>query len=424
MKHKIVVSVLAGAMIIPGSTVWVKADEVEDINQKDFLQTVGIERLSDKYDLLHSTRIYPVRTETGEYVNRAFSNVSDFAYVWKTPKNTEDWIGKIYKDTAVNILAFEGEWAKIQSGSVEGYIPVQFLFMGEDAKIRDKAYQKKEATVCADVLNVRSGRGTDTAIVGQMLENTVCKVRGNSVEGWVPVEFDGMFGWVAEEYVIKDTSYSYAEPKEKENDIYIEDTKLIEESFGERQSGTEEEEESGETQFGTEEGECKGTQIEIEERVFDQISLGIEEEKSGELQSEDEIFDAGLTDGKQTKRKSAEVSTVPVTGEDIIDFACRFIGNPYVWGGTSLTDGADCSGFVQSVYAHFGINLPRTTWDMESIGMEVSYEEALPGDLVLYDGHVGLYMGDGTIVNAMNEQDGIGICEATYAPIITVRRII
>ncbi|MDE7067319.1 MAG: C40 family peptidase, partial [Schaedlerella arabinosiphila] len=97
---------------------------------------------------------------------------------------------------------------------------------------------------------------------------------------------------------------------------------------------------------------------------------------------------------------------------------------PYVWGGTSLTNGADCSGFVQSVYANFGIALPRTTYEMVNAGYEVSYDQALPGDLILYDGHVGLYMGDGTIVNAMNEAQGIGICTATYAPIITVRRVL
>ena len=119
-----------------------------------------------------------------------------------------------------------------------------------------------------------------------------------------------------------------------------------------------------------------------------------------------------------------EASAKAGTGQAIVDYACQFIGNPYVWGGTSLTNGADCSGFVQSVYAHFGVSLPRTTYDMVNSGYAVSYEEALPGDLILYDGHVGLYMGDGTIVNAMNEADGIGICSATYTDIIAVRRVL
>lgn len=92
-------------------------------------------------------------------------------------------------------------------------------------------------------------------------------------------------------------------------------------------------------------------------------------------------------------------------------------------GGTSLTDGADCSGFVQSVYAHFGISLPRTSYEQRSAGYEVSYEDAQPGDLILYEGHVGLYIGNDQIVNAMNEDQGIGISSATYTNIVAVRRI-
>ena len=107
-----------------------------------------------------------------------------------------------------------------------------------------------------------------------------------------------------------------------------------------------------------------------------------------------------------------------------MDYACQFIGNPYVWGGTSLTNGADCSGFVQSVYKHFGVNLPRTSTQMREAGTGVSYSEAIPGDIICYDGHVGIYMGDGQIVNAINSAKGIGILSATYANIITVRRIL
>ena len=112
-----------------------------------------------------------------------------------------------------------------------------------------------------------------------------------------------------------------------------------------------------------------------------------------------------------------------VSGSDVVSYACQFIGNPYVWGGTSLTDGADCSGFVQSVYAHFGISLPRTSYEQRSAGYEVSYEDAQPGDLILYEGHVGLYIGNDQIVNAMNEAQGIGISSATYTNIVAVRRI-
>ena len=111
-------------------------------------------------------------------------------------------------------------------------------------------------------------------------------------------------------------------------------------------------------------------------------------------------------------------------GQQIANFACQFVGNPYVWGGTSLTNGADCSGFVQSVFAHFGISLPRTTWDMENVGTAVSYDQAVAGDIILYDGHVGIYMGNGQIVNAINSAKGIGILPATYTNIVTVRRLV
>ena len=95
-----------------------------------------------------------------------------------------------------------------------------------------------------------------------------------------------------------------------------------------------------------------------------------------------------------------------------------------MWGGTSLTNGADCSGFVQSVYEHFGINLPRTTWDQEYSGTGISYEEAMPGDLILYEGHVGIYIGNDQIVNAINPSKGIGIIPATSMSIKTVRRVV
>lgn len=111
-------------------------------------------------------------------------------------------------------------------------------------------------------------------------------------------------------------------------------------------------------------------------------------------------------------------------GQMIAEYACQFIGNPYVWGGTSLTEGADCSGFVQSVFAHFGVSLPRTSYSQRSVGTGVSYEEALPGDIICYDGHVGIYIGNGEIVNARNPEKGIGITPATYRDILAVRRVL
>ena len=113
-----------------------------------------------------------------------------------------------------------------------------------------------------------------------------------------------------------------------------------------------------------------------------------------------------------------------VSGSDVVSYACQFIGNPYVWGGESLTNGADCSGFIKSVYANFGISLPHSSVALQRAGSEVSYENAQPGDIVCYAGHVAIYMGGGQIVHASSPSTGIKTGSATYLSIISVRRVL
>ncbi len=122
--------------------------------------------------------------------------------------------------------------------------------------------------------------------------------------------------------------------------------------------------------------------------------------------------------------EEARAAQMENMGQEVVDYACQFIGNPYVWGGTSLTNGADCSGFVQSVFANFGIALPRTSYEQRSAGVGISYAEAMPGDLICYDGHIGIYIGNNQIVNAMSPSQGIGISSATYMNILAVRRVL
>lgn len=129
------------------------------------------------------------------------------------------------------------------------------------------------------------------------------------------------------------------------------------------------------------------------------------------------------TTGGSTGGLNPSFST-SVSGSDVVSYACQFIGNPYVWGGESLTNGADCSGFIKSVYANFGISLPHSSVALQRAGSEVSYENAQPGDIVCYAGHVAIYMGGGQIVHASSPSTGIKTGSATYRSIISVRRVL
>lgn len=140
----------------------------------------------------------------------------------------------------------------------------------------------------------------------------------------------------------------------------------------------------------------------------------------------------GTSTGSQFNRNPAKGNTgkqiVKSTGgtaegRAIADFALQFVGNPYVWGGTSLTNGADCSGFAQSVYKHFGISIPRTSAEQSQYGQKVAFDALQPGDLVFYAGHVAISIGDGRIVHASSAKEGIKISDdVTYRTILGIRR--
>ena len=364
--QKMILSAAVGMIMIPGSTLTVTAAENKE--EQPLIQTSGIESVLEECyetEVKDNINLYLVPTEEGEYLNMAFSDTGDYTYIRSAPDEDSDWVGKLYKDSAAQVLEYLDGWTKIRSGSAEGYVPADTLITGNEAQEHAKEYENNKVTVTASVLNVRDGQGTDANILTQIEMDEQYQVTGEPVDGWYPVKVGDIDGWVSGNYVTQETSYSYGETKEEE-----------------------------------------------EQRIA--------EEKAEEERKEQEA----------ARQEAAEASVLNdstgVSGQAVIDYACQFVGNPYVWGGTSLTNGADCSGFVQSVYAYFGISLPRTTYDMVNSGYAVSYDEAQPGDLILYGdcSHVGLYMGDGNIVNALNSEKGICICSATYTNIYAIRRVL
>ena len=161
-----------------------------------------------------------------------------------------------------------------------------------------------------------------------------------------------------------------------------------------------------------------------EEEIFDHFTEGETKKEEKVRLAKEEAERIAAEKAAEEARIAAEKEAALKRGKEVISYAKQFVGNAYVYGGTSLTNGTDCSGFVMSVYKHFGFSLPRTSGSQRSVGVKVSYDEMQPGDIVCYSGHVALYMGDGQIVHAANSRDGIKISDVDYATIITIRRVL
>ena len=173
-----------------------------------------------------------------------------------------------------------------------------------------------------------------------------------------------------------------------------------------------------------ESGDVRGFVSKEAVQTGDEVKAQVEAAGEGAYQTARELIAPEYNRALYYSYASVKPGTpVNAIRQSMLDFAAQFIGNPYVWGGTSLTEGADCSGFVQQIYKTFGYNLPRVAEDQSQYGTKIPVEDAQPGDLILYEGHVGLYIGNDQIVNAMNEDQGIGISSATYTNIVAVRRI-
>ena len=305
------------------------------------------------------------------------AKVHDFVNVRDIPSTDGEVVGKLYDKSAGQFLGEEDGWYKISSGNVTGYVKAEYCVTGDDAIELAKKVGTRMAVVNTTTLKVRAEASVDSEVLGLVpIEEELVVLE--ETEEWIKVSIEEGDGYVSKEFVNLRTDFVHAESKAEE-----------------------------EARLAREEAERKAARQAAEAaRASASKKNNNNSNKSGANYTVPDISGSGL-------------------GTEVAQYACQFVGNPYQYGGSSLTQGTDCSGFVMSVYAHFGVSLPHSSTADRQRGtaVEGGLENAQPGDILCYSGHVAIYIGDGKIVHASTSRTGIVIGNANYRGLLAIRRI-
>ena len=348
--------------------------------------------------------------------NQVVANIESYLNIRSEASEESDVIGKFYTGNVGTIVEKGEQWSLVSSGNAYGYVNNDYLLFGDDAEDYIENNCDRVAKVTAETLNVRAEDSTDSEVVSLSDEGdafTVLEQKGD----WVKVAAsEDSVGYVAKDYVYVDYVYETA--------VTIEEEQAAAEAEAEAAAQAEAAEQA--------EADAQSTVSASETTEAPQIPETTQApqtteapqktpEKKETVASTDVVVSDESSSTETVKQESTSTS-----GQAIADYAVQFVGNPYKYGGTSLTNGADCSGFVQSVYKHFGYSLPRVAADQAGAGTKVSTNNLQPGDLLFYHGygHVAIYIGGGQVVHASNEKTGIKISSYNYSPIDKAVRIV
>lgn len=353
-----------------------------------------------------------------EFADIAVAQVNHYVNVRQEPDTESEILGKLYDKSAATVLeTTEDGWYRIASGNVNGYVKAEYVVVGDEELARSVG--TRLATVTTTTLFVRTEPTTEAKVLTMLPDGDDVVVTDESTEGWAKVSTADGDGYVALDYVTLSTEYIHAESKAEE------EARLAREE-AERQAAARAAEEAR-----------KAREAEAAARAAAEQEAARKAAEKQEVKKSGAGSSAGSSSGSSAGSSSGgsagsgsgssagqSAQTASSNGQAVVDYARQFLGNPYVYGGNSLTNGTDCSGFVKGVYAAFGINLPRTSSEQRSVGYAVSLSEIQPGDIVCYSGHVGIYAGNNTLIHASNEKTGITLTSpVTYRSVLAVRRI-
>lgn len=403
--RKIATYLMISTLAFAGKTAVAKAAETSEVPLAGI--TLLLEEVyQTSHDADEEITQYLLSEITSEYKNLAFAQVTNYVNIRNKASEKGEILGKLYDNSAATILQNEGDWYKIESGSVTGYIKSDYLRTGESAVKIAKSTGTRWATVNTTTLKVREKSSLDAEVLtlvpmGEELE--VIK----ETDDWLKVSIDGnTSGYVSADYVKLRTEYEEAISIEEEQE------RLAEEAAAREAEEREQPEQTERIRSFSSSGATRTVSSGISTSSISSSST------NQSVSSNDSAAD---TSSAQSSTEDTGSSNQASIRSRIVTYALKFEGNPYVWGGTSLTNGADCSGFTQAIFADFGISIPRTSRTQATGGRRVSISEIQPGDLIFYArngtiNHVAIYIGNGKVINASSPSTGIRICSYNYRP--------